>query len=226
MSEVVKPRAIEAKTIVKQSSLGHPMVHLADENINKVIAGRIIGIATGISVSSVEDRETGEIKQLKSLTGNFKAIPRDEKKAITVSAKLGLPLHIIGAAIAALEAGKDTGNVSVSIALDLGVERAGNATGYSWYGISLIPEGEGNPLAMLEKSIASGSLPAPAQAAAIEGPSAEAVAEIFDGGKVETVDAAVSQAEEAAKIEEAPKVPENEPVKTIEDPKHGGKKHR
>lgn len=144
----VKSRTVEAKTIVKQGSLGHPMSVLHDETINKAIMGRVIGIATGVSSSTVEDRETGEEKKLKSLVGSFRAIPADASKPIVTSAKCGLPIHVMQPVIDILEANKGTGLI-VEVVFDMGVERAKNAAGYSWYGVPLMTPTDDDPVMRL-----------------------------------------------------------------------------
>ena len=146
-------RMSEAKTIAKQSAFGHPMSHL-NETTPKKIVGRVIGVAARVHSSSVEDRETGEIKVIKSLGGSFKMIPLDETKNITTSAKLGLPAHIIQPIIDALESDN---TAIVEIALDVGVEAAKNPAGYSWYGVPLMDASASDPLAALEARI-SGKL--------------------------------------------------------------------
>ena len=150
-------RRIEAKTIVKQSSLGHPMAALgADENLNKVILGVIVGIATAVSINEVVDAETGEVKKLASLRGSFRAIPRDEKRPIVTSARLGLPAHILQPIVDLLSS--DSSVASVELAWELGVERSKNAAGYSWFGSPLLRHGA-DPLEELQQRMESVLLP-------------------------------------------------------------------
>ena len=156
MTNTETMRPVEAKTIVKQSSLGHPMMLLgADENLNKALMGRIIGFATGISQSTVTDPEDGLEKRLKSLVGSFKAIPIDPRRPCVTSAKLGLPMHIMQPVIDLLEAEKGTGLI-VEIAWDVGVERSKNPAGYSWYGVPLVQPAADDPLELLEKRLVTG----------------------------------------------------------------------
>lgn len=167
----VRP-ATEAKTIVKQGSLGHPMKFL-DEKNTKVIMGRIFGFATGVSKSTVEDRETGEEKTLKSLMGSFTAVPVDMSRPRVTSAKLGLPVHIMQGAIDILEANKGEGLI-VEIGFDIGAEAAKNAAGYSWFGIPLTELAADDPLAALEAKLSGG------KQAQIEPPKADAPEEAAD----------------------------------------------
>ena len=151
-------RITESKTIVKASNLGHPMKHLSDETVNKMIVGRIIGYATAVSTNNVEDKETGIKKPVKSLMGSFKSLPLDEAMNCVTSSRLGLPTHIMQPIIDVLEHpdNKGTGLI-VEIAFDIGVERAKNAAGYSWYSVNLNSEANAasDPLMMLEKRLSA-----------------------------------------------------------------------
>lgn len=156
---------MEAKTIVKCASLGQPMAALADDSVNKVVVGRIIGYAVGVSHSTVEDRMTGEVKDIRSLVGSFKAIPTDLKRACTSAAKLGLPEHMTAPILNYFEPpgterskGGVTGEM-VQVAFDIGVERAKNPAGYSWYAIPLLAPGERDPITEMEKALASSDVP-------------------------------------------------------------------
>jgi len=158
-------RPVEVVTLLKQSSLGHPLAELAaNENINKVFKGLVIGYAVQIYNSKVEDRETGEIKQLRSLGGSFRAVPEKADLPIRTSNKLGLPAHIMQPVVDLLEEQKGTGLI-VQVAWKLYVERSKNAAGYSWVAEPLMELGVDDPLAKLQAEIESGgklkSLPAP-----------------------------------------------------------------
>lgn len=148
-------RVTEAKTIVKQGVLGHPMKYL-DENNTRQMMGRVLGYATGVSSSTVDDQETGEQKTLRSLTGSFKAIPTDVSRPIVTSAKLGLPVHIMQPFVEAMIEGKKDG-IILQIAFDIGCEVAKNAAGYSWFGVSLT-DADDDPLSRLEADIAKGGV--------------------------------------------------------------------
>lgn len=146
-------RPVEMKTAIKASSVGSPMVALADENVNRMLLGRVIGYAFTVSTAQIEDRLSGEMKTLKSLKGSFEAIPYDVNKPIVRSAKLQLPEHILAGVIDYMEGSGETGEV-ISVGFELGVERAKNAAGYSWFARPLIDLGTADPLLKLRGELA------------------------------------------------------------------------
>lgn len=174
-------RPTEVKTIVKQSSVGHPAIMVSNPEKNKMVLGKIIGVALGTSTSTIEDQETGEEKKLVNLTGSFRAIPNDESLPITTSGKLGLPSHISGPIVVAVRA-VEAERGSIEIALELGVERAKNAAGYSWFARPLF-EDVGNPLDALLARVEGRVLIAP---------------------PANTVDAETGEVEKAKEPEKAP----------------------
>lgn len=163
MNDTSTKRITETKTIVKCSSLGQPMAALAD-HINKAVLGRIIGYGIRTGHEYLEDSQTGEVKDVRHLVGSFMAIPRDEKRPRVQSSKLGLPEHIGSVGYDFFETSgeklreytkKNVGQM-LYVAFDIGVERAKNPAGYSWFGIPLIEPGADDPLALLEQRLATG----------------------------------------------------------------------
>src|ERR1700679_2665148 len=136
--ETKAPRPVEKGTYIRAKDCGHPGKWLSEGTFNRDIVGRVIGFATTVNTNSVEDRQTGEIKMLKSLSGSFEIIPTDETRPIKRSGKLQLPDHMIADIVAYLEKEDDkgkrvnAGEIAV-IQMDIGLERAGNAVGYSWF---------------------------------------------------------------------------------------------
>ena len=152
--QVVNRPPTETKNIVKQSSVGNPAAALASDTVNKALLGRVLGYASGVSYSSVQDPLSGEVREVRALTGSFKAIPVDMTRPCVQSAKLGLPVHMIGPICDWLEHPENKGSL-VEIAFDIGVERAKNPSGYSWYGIAMTDQTD--PLAELEAKVAARS---------------------------------------------------------------------
>ena len=143
----------EVRPIVKQSHVGNPAVILADDKINKILLGQVMGYAHSVSFSNVPDPLTGEIREVRSLLGTFEATPIDPTKARTTSSKLGLPVHMIGPICDYLEENEEKRPIA-QIAFDIGVERAKNPAGYSWYGINLLPDAI-DPLVELRAKISA-----------------------------------------------------------------------
>lgn len=159
ITETPTARPIEKGTYIRAKDCGHPGKWLSDDAFNRGIVGRVIGFATSVNTNSVEDRETGEIKMLKSLSGSFEIIPVDVERSIKRSGKLQLPEHMIADIVAYLEKedakGKrvNAGEIAV-IQMDIGLERAKNATGYSWFARMIAPVEAGDPLLALRSGVA------------------------------------------------------------------------
>lgn len=146
MNDTTKPAPRPATEIVGKLSvlsLGVPQAALADENVNKVTMGTIIGKATGIVRRQKKNEMTGLTENLRGLRGSFLARPADTKRPEKRSSVLYLPEGLGGGMIDAFDDADRNGEIiSANIALECFVERAKNPAGYSWGGRSLLPETE------------------------------------------------------------------------------------
>lgn len=123
-------------------SLGVPQAALADENVNKVTMGKIVGRASGLVRRTKKDEVSGTIEKLRGLRGSFLSLPDDPKRAEKQSSVLYLPDGLGAGMLDRFEEAEANGEViTIDVALEAFVERAKNPAGYSWGGRSLLPEG-------------------------------------------------------------------------------------